>query len=258
VSKDLFLVLSASQELAARSEGAFDVTLGPVIRLWRQARKENRLPEAAALQQATARCGYRKLHLNPEQRAVTLAGPGMQLDLGGIAKGYAAEAALEILRELGIRRALVAISGDIACGDPPPGENGWRVAAEPVAEPGDEASASSLAAPLLELSNTAISTSGDSAQHLDVAGKRYSHIIDPATQHGITNGIGVTVIAARGLDADGLATAVSLLSPERALKLIEKYKPAAALITIRENKTIRVVESPSFRQFVLPNRQRTE
>jgi thiamine biosynthesis lipoprotein len=248
VSQDLFHVLAASQQLATQTDGTFDVTLGPVIRLWRQARKTNRLPDDAALQDASRRCGYRKLRLDAERRAVTLAEPGMQLDLGGIAKGYAADAALNTLRELGVERALVAISGDIVCGDAPPGKRGWKIAADPAAEPeGGPALA-------LELSNAAVSTSGDAVQHLDSGGERYSHIIDPKSGKGITSRIGVTVVAPRGIQADGLATAVSLLGLERGLELIGRHENTAALIAIRENGKPQLVESPRLRGLIAPGR----
>src|SRR5579859_1124860 len=127
VSDDLFRVLAASQKLAEETGGAFDLTLGPVIRLWREARKNNRLPDAEALREAGARCGYRKLHLDAANRTAALEQPGMQLDVGGIAKGYAADEALAVLKRLGIRSALVAASGDLAFSDPPPGQRGWRI-----------------------------------------------------------------------------------------------------------------------------------
>jgi thiamine biosynthesis lipoprotein len=243
VSEDLFRVLAASQELAEQTAGAFDVTLGPVIRLWRQARNDNRPPDATALHEASTRCGYGKMHLDPQRRGVTLDAPGMQLDLGGIAKGYAADAALEALRELGIRSALVALSGDIVCGDPPPGRRGWRIATDPLPEPGAGFAA------VLELSNAAVSTSGDAEQHLDSNGERYSHIVDPATRQGITSRIGVSVVAPCGVQADGLATAVSLLGVERGLALIEQRTGTAALTAVRQNGQTSLVESARFRRF---------
>jgi thiamine biosynthesis lipoprotein len=248
VSEDLFVVLAASQQLAEQTDGAFDVTLGPVIRLWRHARKTNRLPDAAALQDASARCGYRKLLLDAARRAVTLSEPGMQLDLGGIAKGYAADAALETLRGLGIRSALVAISGDIVCGDAPPGKRGWKIAADPAADP------DAGPALVLELSNAAVSTSGDAEQHLDAGRQRYSHIIDPQSAQGITSRIGVTVVAPRGTQADGLATAVSLLGVERGLGLIDQHEDTAALIAIRKTGRPKLIESSRLRQFIAPGR----
>src|SRR5579885_309630 len=131
VSRDLLRVLAASQQLAEESGGAFDITLGPVIRLWRQARREGKAPQEAALREAAARSGYRKLHLDLATGTAMLDQPGMQLDLGGIAKGDAADAALEVLAHLGIRRALVAVSGDLAFGDPPPDQAGWKIGIDP-------------------------------------------------------------------------------------------------------------------------------
>jgi thiamine biosynthesis lipoprotein len=209
VSEDLFRVLAASQKLAEETGGAFDVTLGPVIRLWREARKLNRLPDTDALREAGSRCGYRKLHLDEASRTAAFDQPGMQLDVGGIAKGYAADEALAALIHLGIRSALVAASGDLAFSDPPPGERGWRIGI-------------GSSDRVLELSNAAVSTSGDAEQHLDADGKRYSHIIDPATHMGLTTGITVTIVAPHGIDADGISTAVSVLGAERGKKFLEK------------------------------------
>jgi FAD:protein FMN transferase len=221
---DLFRVLEASQKLAGETDGAFDVTLGPVIRLWRQARNTNRLPDSAALREAAGRCGYRKLHLDPAKQTVMLDQAGMQLDAGGIAKGYAADAALSILAQLGIRSALVAASGDLAFGDPPPGQRGWKIGVDSFDRP--EAAFTRV----LELSNAAVSTSGDHEQHLDIDGARYSHIIDPSTAMGLSQPITVTIIARHGIDADGLATAVSVLGPERGIALIEKQAGVAGLV----------------------------
>ncbi len=224
-SADLFRVLAASQKLAEETDGAFDVTLGPVIRLWRQARKEKWLPPADALRQAAAFCGYRKLHLDAARQTVMLDQAGMQLDVGGIGKGYAAGEALAVLAQHGIRRALVAASGDLAFGDPPPGQRGWRIGIDSL----DRREAGFTR--VLELCNGAVSTSGDTEQSLEIGGTRYAHIVDPATGLGLTRGIAVTVAARHGVDADGLATAVSVLGPERGMALIEK-RGAAALIVV--------------------------
>jgi thiamine biosynthesis lipoprotein len=240
VSEDLFRVLSVAQELAASTDGAFDVTLGPVTRLWREARKRGEPPDARALREASAVSGYRKLRLNERFRTVTLEKAGMQLDLGGIAKGYAADAALGVLRESGIRSALVAVSGDVACSGPPPGKRGWRIAAGPLPED------SSARLPVLVLSNAAVSTSGDAEQYLDFGGRRYSHIVDPQSGEGLTRRIGVTVVASSGIRADGLATAVSVLGAERGIALIEESSDAAAWIAISQGGPPRLIESERF------------
>jgi len=231
ISGDLFRVLAASQKLAEETGGAFDVTLGPVIRLWREARKNNRLPDHAALLDAGRRCGYRKLHLDAANRTATFDHQGMQLDLGGIAKGYAADEALAALKRLGIRSALVAASGDLAFSDPPQGQRGWKIGVGSFDR-------------VLELSNAAVSTSGDAEQHLDSDGTRYSHIIDPGTRMGLTSGITVTIVAAHGIDADGISTAVSVLGAKRGLEFVEKQTGVAAVIVTKEGA---VIESSRFR-----------
>lgn len=224
VGEDLFRVLAASQKLAEETDGAFDVTLGPVIRLWREGRKNHSLPDTAALLEAGARCGYRKLHLDLANHTVTFDQPGMQLDVGGIAKGDAADQALEALARLGIRSALVAASGDLAFGDPPPGERGWKIGVDSRDRP--EADFTSV----LELHNAAVSTSGDAEQGLDIDGKRYSHIIDPVTRMGLTSRITVTIVAPSGIEADGMSTAVSVLGRKRSEAFVKKHRGASAYI----------------------------
>ena len=128
VSPDLFAVLAASQQLAIATAGAFDITQAPIIRLWRDARKTGLLPDRPALQEASSRSGFRKLHLDAGQRTVTFEMAGMALDVGAIGKGYAASEAIEVLSGHGVRSALVAISGDLAFSQAPPGQRGWRIA----------------------------------------------------------------------------------------------------------------------------------
>ena len=247
VSQDLFRVLAASLKLSEESAGAFDVTLGPVIRLWRQARTDHRIPPAEALREAAARCGYGRLHLDAAAGTVLLDEPGMQLDLGAIAKGYAADAALVVLAQFGIRSALVAASGDLAIGEPPPGRRGWKIG---VSRGGPDGGLERM----LELHNAAVSTSGDAEQSLEIDGKRYSHIVDPATNMGLTTPITVTVVARMGVDADSLATAVSVLGADRGMAVIRKHPDSAALIITGEGAAMRVVESPGWDHLSRKNR----
>lgn len=239
-SDDLLRVLSASQQLAVETGGEFDITLGPVIHLWRQARKDGRVPDAAELARASAYCGYRKLHIDPVAHTVKLDKAGMELDVGGIAKGDAADEALAVLGRLGIESALIAASGDLAFSNPPPGRPGWSIGIDSF----DRANVPFTR--VLQLSNAAVSTSGDSEQHLDAGGKRYSHIVDPKTDVGLTKGITVTIIARHGIVADGLATAVSVIGATRGLKFIDSKPGVAALIVKREATGPEVVESSRF------------
>lgn len=215
VSGDLFRVLDHAQQLARQSSGAFDVTLGPLIHLWREARREARLPTAAAIAEARRRAGYRKLHLDAARRTVRLDVPGMQLDLGAIAKGYAADEALKVLRERGLSHALIAAGGDIVAGDPPPGKQAWQVAVAGSPE-------------IVPLVNAAISTSGDTEQFVEIGGVRYSHILDPRTGLGLNRRIAVSVQAPSGIEADSLATVLGVLGEPRAGRLLRHYPSARA------------------------------
>ncbi len=224
VSQELFDVLAAALELSRRSEGAFDVTIGPVVKLWRVARRKKQLPDPDALKAALAKVGYQKVRLDPAQRTVSLAQTGMQLDLGAIAKGYAADEALRILAGHNLPQAMIAVAGDIRVGDPPPGQLGWKIAIE-------ERMATAGAAPaVLELSRCAVSTAGDTYQYLEVGGVRYSHIVDAKTGLGLTTPSSITVVAPQGLLADGLDSTVNVLGPQQGLKLLQDYPQAQALI----------------------------
>jgi FAD:protein FMN transferase len=214
VSDDLLAVLLQSQKLAERTDGAFDVTIGPMVRLWRRARKDQKLPTAVQIAGARERTGHQKLIIDPSAKTVTKTVENMVLDFGGIAKGYAADEALRILREGGASMALVAASGDIALGDPPPGKTGWSVGLETLemAAPGEAS---------FSLAHAAVSTSGDTQRFLVIEGKRYSHIVDPKTGLGLTDRIAVSVIAPTATLSDSYATAVSVLGREKGMALIE-------------------------------------
>lgn len=220
VGADLFRVLEVSQRLAELSDGAFDVTAGPLIRLWREARAAGRLPSPDELSAARERIGWRYLHLDPTRRTVTLARHGMALDFGGIGKGYAADEALSELARHGIERALVEMGGEIAAGAPPPGRDGWLI------ELGDAPRGDVVVIAVgvevdttfsgveprrsLSLSHAAISTSGDTEQFMELDGVRYSHVVDPRTGVALTHGINVHVLAPTATLADGLSTLVSV------------------------------------------------
>ena len=240
VSDDLFTVLLASQKLAEVTGGAFDVTEGPVVRLWREARKTGRTPDPGALKEAAGRSGFRKLHLNQARRTVMFDMAGMALDVGAIGKGYAASEAIEVLDRLGVRSALVAVSGDLAFSEAPPGERGWRIGVH------SEGARMVNVPAVLELTNGAVSTSGSSEQHVDIGGRRYSHVIDPSSGMGLVNDITVTVVARHGIDADGLDTAASVLGAERGLALIESYPDAAGLIIQRTSAGVTALRSSRF------------
>jgi thiamine biosynthesis lipoprotein len=237
IGPDLFRVLSAAQNLAVKTDGAFDVTVGPVIRLWRRARRQRALPEADRIAAALDVTGFRWLSLHANEQTVQLAKPGMLLDVGGIAKGFAADEALETLRRAGIEQALVALGGDIAVSNPPPGRNGWSIEIASLNLPG-----APKAQPLL-IKKAAVSNSGDAEQFVEIGGIRYSHIIDPRTGKALTGRRSVTVVAAHGIDSDALATAVSVMAPKEGLKLINTTRAASALIVVQTSSGIQTWKS---------------
>lgn len=222
VSEPLFAVLVRAREIAERTAGAFDPTLGPLTSLWREARDAGRLPSPEVLADARSRAGWRLLELDPAQRAVRLGASGMRLDLGGIGKGFVLDRALGAIADAGVRRVLLEAGGDIVAGAAPPGERGWTIDV-----PG---ATGELAARAAALAHAAIATSGASAQFVEIDGVRYSHVIDPATGLGLTSSREVRVIAADGATADALATALGVAGPVRGLALMSAFPDAVVAI----------------------------
>ena len=215
VSDDLWFVLKESLFYWELSDGAFDVTIGRVTRLWRRARRLRELPGKARIKEEVQFVGSHYLELNLEKQMVTISKPGLLIDLGAIGKGYAADQALEVLRAQGLPSSVINASGDVLFGDAPPGKKGW-----PAAVVGLNPEADPL---LLELqANCAIATSGSAYQHLEVDGKRYSHIIDPRSGLALEGSSSVSVLAPTGLESDALASAISVLGPKIGSKLVSQ------------------------------------
>lgn len=224
VSRDLLSVLQHSIALSRKTDGAFDITVGPLVKLWRRVRRRKELPTDERLKAAKELVGYQLIEIDECAQTVELRKKGMKLDLGGIAKGYAADAALAELRRFGITRALIDASGDIVVGEPPRGKQAWKIAIAPFPNPAANPET------FLLLKNTAVATSGDAFQFVEIAGTRYSHIVDPHSGMGLTTRSSVTVTAPTATSADSLASAVSVLGPRRGLSLINATCGSAALI----------------------------
>jgi thiamine biosynthesis lipoprotein len=239
VSPDLYAVLARAAAVSRASDGAFDVTVGPLVRLWRRAGRQAELPSPERLAEAARAVGY--AHLTLSDGRVALGVPGMRLDFGGIGKGYALDAALAALEARGVTRALVDGGGDVRVGAAPPGRAGWRVEVRALDVSG---------APLvLELAHAALATSGDTERYVELAGLRYSHIVDPATGLGLTRRAAASVVAADGATADAWASAACVGGGARALGWAaaqdfevrtEERAPGPA------GDRTRVIESPGF------------
>lgn len=223
VSNDLWRVLQFAGKLSEQTDGAFDVTIGPLTHLWRRTRRLKELPSTEAIKAALTRVDYRAIRLNSDRQSVELLKPNMLLDLGGIAKGYALEEAYRVLEKRGITCVLIHAGGDMVIGEPPPGKSGWKIGigqAEREAPPRF----------YLSLAKTEMATSGDRFQYVEIGGKRYSHLIDPKTGMGLTNRCQTTVVVPLGTLADGLASSICILGPQKGMKMLEKVPGAAAYI----------------------------
>jgi thiamine biosynthesis lipoprotein len=243
VSDALFDILKYSLQAAKLSDGSYDVSMGPVVKFWRKARKENQLPDEDSLKDALDKTGYKYIHLDSVHQSVWLEKKGMRLDLGGLGKGYVAKAALNVLQAKGFMVAMVNAGGKIAIGEAPPGRNGWRIG---ITVPEQK---QQIMQQLLLLKNISVATSGDIYQHLDINGKRYSHIINPKTGIGVTWQRNVTVIAKGGVISDWLATACSVLSIKKSLSLIKQFRGAALLITEIKNGKLVETKSANFQSY---------
>lgn len=242
VSPELFFIIKESQRVARETGGAFDITVGPLVHAWRAARKSKVLPSAEELARLRQRIGYEKLRLDARSRSVTFLAPNMELDLGGIGKGYAADEALAVVRRKGITSALVAASGDIAIGDAPPGKAGWKVGIQAMDGDSNELYRTVL------LHNAGISTSGDTEQNVQINGVRYSHIIDPATGLGLTNRIQDTIIGPNATITDGLDTPIGIMGVKRGLTLIDSRPELAAIIVTKDAEGRHVFVSRQFQR----------
>jgi thiamine biosynthesis lipoprotein len=209
VSKELYEVLAYAHDVSQASGGAFDVTVGPLVQFWRQARETKRLPDAVGLATSQARVGWQKIVFDPPRQSVLLTARDMRLDLGGIAKGYAGDEAIRVLREHGVASALFEAGGDVVVSDAPPDSAGWRIETQD--------------ARVLTLANEAVSTSGDTEQFVEIGGVRYSHVVDPRTGIGLTDQWAATVVAPRGVTTDALSTACTVLGPTKSQALVKRF-----------------------------------
>ncbi len=235
-TRDTITVLSFALETARASGGAFDPTVGPVVKLWGIGTDDARVPSSEAIEKALALVDYDRVRLDDATGMVYLEDAGMRLDLGAIAKGYAADEVARVLREKGISRAIVDLGGNILCvGEKSPGTP-WTV--------GIRNPETSRGEPVIvvQASDSSVVTSGVYERFFEENGKRYHHIIDPKTGWPSDGELlSVTIIARESMTADALSTATFVLGREKGLALIARYPGAEAVFIDREK---RVYASP--------------
>lgn len=221
ISEDLYRVLTTSIGLARHSDGTFDPTIGPLTKLWRRAIRQQKFPSASDISRARSQVQWKSVRLS-RSRGIRLARDSMQFDLGGIAKGYALDAAAEVLRYHGITRFLIDGGGDLLLGEAPPGRPDWKITTP--AGPVDTA-------------DVAIASSGTAYRYLIHEGQHYGHIVDPRTGLGTTRTHAVTVIHAQATLADGIASTLSLMPENRWRTFLRQYPSTRVLKSKTEART---------------------
>jgi thiamine biosynthesis lipoprotein len=225
-----FEVLQQAVRFSRLSDGAFDVTVGPLMDVWKKAGEMNETPTPEALADARAKVGYDKLILDEQNKTVRFAVPGMRIDLGGIGKGYAVDKSVEAMLQQGALGGMVDLGGNIRCfGRTPQGQSYWRVGLQdPNVAPDQIAGSKPLL--ILKLTNEGVATSGDYRRFVRIHGQKQSHILDTHTGQGASLLASDTVIAPDATTADALSTAVNVLGPEKGLALIEQIPNVEAIL----------------------------
>ncbi|MDZ4772196.1 MAG: FAD:protein FMN transferase [Planctomycetota bacterium] len=241
VSNDLFDVLKRALDIARITDGAFDPTIAPLVALWREARRTQRLPSVIEVDEARSRVGFQLVELDAQARTVHFARRNVRLDFGAIAKGFACQRAIEILTRDGIESALVEMGGDLVCSAAPPGRTGWRIDLE--SDDGE-----------LVVAHRAVSTSGDREQRIESAGRRYSHVIDSKTGLGLESQARAVVIASDGALADALATAISVTGGEAGLALASLFEDVDAHLEESHARVRFGRSTAGFARFLAKNR----
>jgi thiamine biosynthesis lipoprotein len=244
VSEDLFRVLERAEQVSRAGDGSFDITVGPLVDVWKRARRQRTLPDASRIAVARAACGWTNVILARDEqgrRTARLLRPGMRLDPGGIAKGYAIGEATKVLRAHGISRSLISGGGDLYAASTPPGESGWIVTVGLLdltnAPPGRR----------VLLRDQALVTSGDLFQRVEIGGIRYSHIVDPRTGQALTDHSQVTLVGRDPTTLDALSKVLSVLGPSRADTLCRRFRVDALLFRAPDGR-LSVHETPGWRR----------
>lgn len=247
ISDDLHHILKISEKANQMSGGAFDITVGHIVKTWRKARKTKRMPDAATLQAALQKTGFKNIEIDKNLPQMRLHTAEVLLDFGGIVKGYAAQEVVDILTKNGFPYCLIDAGGDLVAGKKPRlGQTefgGWKIG---ISLPDSD---KKMMPHFLSIENQAVATSGDMYQFFEHKGKRYSHIVNPKTGLGLTHQRNVTVIAPDGATADWLATACSILPIRKAKRLIKKFPNTALLILENKKGKIKSVQSGQFAKY---------
>ena len=233
---EVFALVARAFDYSRRSEGAFDITVGRLMKAWGFFRGAGRFPSDEELSRARAQTGWRRVALDPARRSVRFLTPGLELDPGGIGKGYALDRVAALLREQGVTAALLSSgSSSVYALGAPPGKAGWTVR---VPDPLDRSRDLSS----VVLRDRSLSTSGNYEKFFRLGGRTYCHIMDPRTGRPVEGVLQTTVVAPEATDSDALSTTVFVLGPERAARLLEGMRGTAAFVVTDRDGAGRIVQ----------------
>jgi thiamine biosynthesis lipoprotein len=227
VSEPMFRVLEAAHRVGAASNGAFDISVGPLVRLWGFHDRKPHLPTAEELAAVRPLVDYRNVLLDPQGRSVRFSRPGVEIDLGGIAKGFAVEIAADVLRRRGLSGFIVAGGNQYLLGAPP-GKRTWTVGIK-------DPDAPERVMGVVETGETSVSTSADSYNFLVANGRRYGHVLDPHTLEPSMASLSVTILSRDGTLADAMSKAAFILGPKAGLALVDAMPGMSAVIAYRKS-----------------------
>lgn len=243
ISDEVFHLIEKSVEFTIKTEGAFDITVKPLVDLWNTAKSDRKIPSVIDIDKAGSRVGSENIVLDKEAGTISFKRDGVMLDMGGIAKGYATYKAMEVLKANGIRNAIVNSGGDMYCLGVRAKNKPWKVGIQHPRKNGGV-----LMNIILE--GKAVDTSGDYEKYFTLDGKRFSHIIDPRTGYPIGDKtVSATVVAPDPVTADAIATALCILGPEKGLVAIRSFPGVDAAIVSNEDGSLKVRVSDGFKKY---------
>ena len=236
LSSDTSAILQEAITLYQDTDGAFNPLMYPIMQAWGFPTEKYRVPGKEELKKLRGLMGADYISYDEEKQEVTLDKVGMQIDLGGIAKGYTSSKVIDIFRKNGISSAVISLGGNVQTLNGKPDGSSWRVAVENPADTGSYIG-------VLSVKNKAVITSGGYERYFEQDGKTYHHIIDPSTGYPANNGLtSVTIVSDDGTLADGLSTSLFIMGPEKAQEYWKKYSNEFDMILVKDDGSIVVSE----------------
>jgi len=247
LSAETFRVLQLSLKICSVSNGAFDITINPLLQYWKKAKAKDELPSQGNLfTLIKKKMGYQNIHLNPENKEIILKNPQTTLDLGGIAKGYIVDQGIKVLKEEGFSNIMIDAGGDIYTSGKNSTNIPWQIGIQ-------DPKTSTNILQIINISNRGVATSGNYERFFTIKNKKYSHIINPKNGWPVNDILSVTIISPTCALSDGIATAVTVLGKKEGLALIEQFPEVEGMIISNMDKdSLDIITSSGFDRYISP------